>query len=194
LDFYEVVKSRRSYRAYKPELPDQDKIERILEAARLAPTWANMQGMHYIIVKNPNKVKAVWRAIGQKQKFAEAPMFIVGVISEIGSGTNGSGEKYYPVDFGICFEHLILAATAEGLASCWIGWFDENVVKRVLFIPDEMQIEALLPIGYALEKPIVKKKPDLSYKYLWKLKETISSVLSALIIKIFSSFKISLAL
>jgi nitroreductase len=155
LDFYEVVKSRRSYRAYKPELPDQDKIERILEAARLAPTWANMQGMHYIIVKNPNKVKAVWRAIGQKQKFAEAPMFIVGVISEIGSGTNGSGEKYYPVDFGICFEHLILAATAEGLASCWIGWFDENQLKSELDIPKKFRILGLTPLGY----PIKPKGP-----------------------------------
>lgn len=165
MDFYEVVKSRRSYRAYKPEAPDQDKLERILDAARLAPTWANMQGMHYIIVKNPDKVKAVWKAIGQKQKFVEAPMFIVGVISESGSGTNGSGEKYYPVDFGICFEHLILAATAEGLASCWIGWFDENLLKSELGIPQKFRVLGLTPLGY----PIKTKGPVEDRKSLDKI-------------------------
>ncbi|GAH20551.1 unnamed protein product, partial [marine sediment metagenome] len=51
MDFYEVVRKRRSYRVYKPDMPEDDKVNRILEAARLAPTWANMQGMHYIVVK-----------------------------------------------------------------------------------------------------------------------------------------------
>ena len=116
MDFYDVVKKRRSYREYSPEIPEKEKINKILEAARLSPTWANMQGVHYIIVQEPDKVKAIWGAIGQKEKFAEAPLFIIGIIAESGSGTNSNKLKYYMVDFGICFEHLILAATAEGLA------------------------------------------------------------------------------
>ncbi|MFW9987672.1 MAG: nitroreductase family protein [Candidatus Odinarchaeota archaeon] len=148
MDFYEVVKKRRSYRAYKPDMPDKEKIERILEAARLAPTWANKQGVSLILVQKPEKVKAIWRAIDQDQKFSSAPMFIVGIISEEGSGTNKNGEKYYGVDFGICFEHLILAATAEGLASCWIGWFHEDEIKRILNIPKKYKIMGLTPLGY----------------------------------------------
>ncbi|TFG06938.1 MAG: nitroreductase [Promethearchaeota archaeon] len=149
MDFYDVVKKRRSFRFYKHDMPEQDKIDRILEAARLAPTWANMQGMHYVIVQDPEKVKAIWKAIGQRKKFADAPMFIVGAISENDSGKNASGEKYYPVDFGICFEHLILAATAEGLASCWIGWFNEEKIKKILNIPEKYRVLGLTPLGYS---------------------------------------------
>mgnify|MGYP003681914805 CR=1 FL=1 len=162
MEFYDVVKSRRSYRMYKTDIPEEEKIERILDAARLAPTWANMQGMNYVVVKDPEKVKAVWKAVGQKQKFAEAPIFIVGAIKEKGSGTNLNGEKYYPVDFGICFEHLILAATAEGLGTCWIGWFDEEKVKEALKIPKNYRVLGLTPLGYPLkQKESVKERNSL---------------------------------
>ncbi|MFW9866383.1 MAG: nitroreductase family protein [Candidatus Thorarchaeota archaeon] len=162
MEFYDVVKSRRSYRVYKPDMPEKEKIERILEAARLSPTWANMQGVHYIVVQEPSNVKAVWEAVGQKQKFKQAPTFIVGTISEKGSGMNSNGEKYYGVDFGICFEHLILAATAEGLATCWIGWFNEKKVKEVLGIPDEYRVMGLTPLGYSMKaRGEVKERKSL---------------------------------
>ncbi len=162
MEFYDVIKSRRSFRIYKPDMPEKEKIERILDAARLAPTWANMQGMHYIVVKDPEKVKSVWNAVGQKQKFVEAPIFIVGAIKEKGSGTNGNGEKYYPVDFGICFEHLILAATAEGLGTCWIGWFDENKLKDALNIPKTYRVLGLTPLGYPIkQKESVQERHSL---------------------------------
>jgi len=152
VDFYEVVKKRRSYRAYKPDMPEKEKIERILDAARLAPTWANMQGIRYIISQDPEKVKQIWRAIGQKTKFAEAPMFITGIIAESGSGTNVNGLKYYAVDFGIAFEHLILAATEEGLATCWIGYFNEEKVKEILEIPKKYRVIGLTPLGYPIKE------------------------------------------
>ncbi len=163
MDFYEVVKKRRSFRVYKPEMPEKEKIERILEAARLAPTWANMQGVHYIVVKEPENVKAVWEAIGQETKFTNAPMFIVGIINPNGSGTNKSDEKYYGVDFGICFEHLILAAAAEGLATCWIGWFNEEKLKKLLNIPKRYKIMGLSPLGYPVKsKGEVKERKPLT--------------------------------
>ncbi|MFW9781382.1 MAG: nitroreductase family protein [Candidatus Heimdallarchaeota archaeon] len=161
MEFYEVVKNRRSFRVFKSDMPEKDKVERILNAARLAPTWANMQGVHYIIVQEPENVKAIWKAVGQMQKFAEAPMFIVGVISEKASGRNLNGEKYYAVDFGICFEHLILAATAEGLSTCWIGWFNESKVKEILNIPEEYKVMGLTPLGYSVKPKgeITERKP-----------------------------------
>ncbi len=163
MDFYDVVKKRRSYRAYKPEMPEKEKLERILEAARLAPTWANLQGVHYIIVQKPDNIKAVWKAIGQETKFIEAPVFIIGIISTDESGINKSGEKYYGVDFGICFEHLILAAAAEGLATCWIGWFNEEEVKKVLKIPKKYKVMALTPLGYPIKpKGEVKERKSIN--------------------------------
>ncbi len=152
MDFYETVKRRRSYRVYKSDIPEDDKVNRIINAARLAPTWANMQGMHYIVVKDPETVKRVWKAVGQTKKFVEAPMYVVGVISESGSGKNPNGIKYFPLDCGICFEHLILAATAEGLATCWIGWFNELKVKEVLEIPKHFRVMALTPLGYPVKE------------------------------------------
>ncbi|MFX0140441.1 MAG: nitroreductase family protein [Candidatus Hodarchaeota archaeon] len=153
MDFYDVIQNRRSYRLYKPDMPEKEKIEKILEAARLAPTWANKQGVHYIIVKDQEKVKAIWKALGQQppEKFQSVPMFIVGIISEKGSGVNANGQKYYGVDFGICFEHLILAATAEGLATCWIGWFNEEKIREILEIPKKFRVLGLTPLGYPVK-------------------------------------------
>lgn len=162
MEFYEVVKNRRSYRFYKPEMPEREKIERTLDAARLAPTWANMQGVHYILVQEPENVKAVWKAIGQETKFSNAPIFIIGVISVSGSGVNKSGEKYYGVDFGICFEHLILAAANEGLATCWIGLFDEERIKKILQIPKRYKVMGITPLGYSVKpKGQVKERKSL---------------------------------
>ena len=169
MEFYEVVRKRRSFRVFKPDMPEKEKIERILEAARLAPTWANMQGVHYIIIQDPEKVKSIWEAIGQKTKFAVAPMFVVGIISEKGSGMNVNGEKYYSVDFGICFEHLILAATAEGLATCWIGYFNENKIKEILEIPKKYRVMGLTPLGYSTkEKEVVTDRKPLSEIVHWE--------------------------
>jgi nitroreductase len=161
MDFYQVVQTRRSHREYKTDVPSEDVITRILNAARLAPTWANMQGMQYIVVNDPELVKDVWRAVNQKQKFIDAPMYIVGIISEKASGVSGNGIKYFTVDFGICFEHLILAATAEGLATCWIGWFNEKKLKQLLLIPEEYRVLGLTPIGYPRTQkgPVEDRKP-----------------------------------
>lgn len=162
MEFYEVVKKRRSYRQYLSQMPKEESINRILEAARLGPTWANKQGMHYIIVKEPEKVKAIKKAVGQLKKFSDAPMFIIGLIKENGSGTGANGIKYFAVDFGICFEHLILAATAEDLATCWIGFFNEKKVKKVLEIPEEYRVLGLTPLGYPKkEKGEVKDRLPL---------------------------------
>ena len=171
MEFYEVIRKRRSYRFYKPEIPNKDKIERIIDAARLAPTWANMQGVEYIVVQNPDKVKAVWQAIGQNppEKFESAPMFIVGIIPEKGSGVNfKNSEKYYGVDFGICFEHLILAATAEGLATCWIGYYDEEKIREILEIPKKYRVMGLTPLGYSTKiKGEVKDRKPLDKIIHW---------------------------
>ncbi|MEJ2248703.1 MAG: nitroreductase family protein [Candidatus Lokiarchaeota archaeon] len=161
MDFYDVINKRRSYRQFESKTPEADKVERILKAAQKAPTWANFQGVEYIVVKDPENVKALWKAINQKTKFQNAPMFIVGLIDEDNSGKNKNGEKYYPVDFGICFEHLILAATAEGLGTCWIGWFKELKIKEILNIPKRYHVLAISPLGYPkkLKNEVKNRKP-----------------------------------
>ncbi len=168
MNFYEAVKKRRSYRMYKKQMPPKEKIMNIIDAARLAPTWANKQGMHYVIVQDPSKVKAIWEAIDQKQKFIDAPLFIVGCINEKGSGMNNNGLRYFTVDFGICFEHLILAATAEGLGTCWIGFFNEDRVKEILEIPKKYRVIGLTPLGYPTkEKKEVTDRKSIDLIVHW---------------------------
>jgi len=147
MEFYKTVYSRKSIRKYKPDLVPEDTVIKILDAARVAPSWANMQGVRYVVVRDPNKVKALIDAIGQKWT-RDAPMFIVACIQERGSGKNKNGLKYFMLDVGIAFEHLILAATAEGLGTCWIGYFDEDGVKKALNIPKKFRVVAITPLGY----------------------------------------------
>ncbi|TFF97279.1 MAG: nitroreductase [Promethearchaeota archaeon] len=169
MEFYEVVKKRRSYRFFKSEMPEKDTIKRIIKAARLAPTWANMQGVEYIIIQDQDTVNKIWEAIGQGEKFNNAPMFIVGIIPESGSGKNKNGEPYYPVDFGICFEHIMLAATAEGLGSCWIGFFNEDKIKQILEIPKKYRVLGLTPLGYPQkEKEEISSRKDLEEITHWE--------------------------
>ncbi|TXT63768.1 MAG: 5,6-dimethylbenzimidazole synthase [Promethearchaeota archaeon] len=170
MEFYEVIKKRRSYRSFnEARMPEKETIKKIINAGRLAPTWANMQGVEYIIVQKNPIVKQIWKAIGQRKKFSNAPMFIVGIIAEKDSGKNKNGEPYYPVDFGICFEHIILAATAEGLATCWIGYFDEEKVKEILHIPKKKRVLGLTPLGYPLKlKDDDSPRKDLESVIHWE--------------------------
>jgi len=162
MDFYEVIKKRRSVRSFSEKIPPLEVVEKIIDTARLAPTWANMQGVEYIIVREPDKVNQIWQAIGQGDKFRSAPMFIVGIISERGSGKNPkSGIGYFMVDFGICFDHLILAATAEGLATCWMGMFDEKKIKEILEIPKKFRVISFTPLGYAKKEYEPRPRKDL---------------------------------
>lgn len=149
MDLYEAIEIRRSVRSFSEEMPPLEVVEKIINKARLAPTWANMQGAEYIIVRDNLMVKNIWEAVGQGNKFRSAPMFIVGIIGEKGSGKNfKSGLRYFMLDMGICFDHLILAATAEGLATCWIGHFDEDKMKELLEIPNKYRVVCLTPLGY----------------------------------------------
>lgn len=151
MDFYEVVRKRRSIRKFSDEMVEDEVLKRILNAARLAPTWANMQGVRFIVVKDPERVQRVRDAVGQKwMKYCN--MFIVVTVKPQQSGQNGD-LKYFPVDAAICMEHLILAAAAEGLGTCWIGHFNEKKLQETLEIPKRSRIIALTPVGYSVYSP-----------------------------------------
>lgn len=147
MEFTNVIQNRRSIRKFTDELISDEILKRILEAGRLAPTWANLQGTRYIVVKNPEKVKAIAEATGQKWALG-VPMFIVATISPQHSGKNKNGLEYYMLDLGICFEHIILAITNEGLGGCWMGYFDEQAIKTILSVPNEERVIALTPLGF----------------------------------------------
>lgn len=176
MSFLDLVLKRRSIRRYKPDPIPEDKIRYVLEAARQAPSWANQQCWKYIVVTDedlkrkivgsmlppppPTMFPPSWdRSLlppfepRPRDWAAQAPVLIVGCADPSKSGRK-EGKDYYLVDMGISMEHLILAATEQGLGTCWIGGgFNEATVKEVLGIPEEIRVVALTPLGYPDEQP-----------------------------------------
>jgi nitroreductase len=150
LDFYDAVRKRLSIRTYKPDPVPEDVLDRILEAGRLAPSAKNYQPWKFIVVKDPAIRQALVPACRSQGSVGQAPVVICGcaIEEQVWKGMGGywSAEA---VDITIALEHMILAAAAEGLGTCWIGAFLEAEVRKVLAIPDGVKPIALTPLGYA---------------------------------------------
>ncbi len=158
MEFMEVVRQRRSVRRYRPDPVPQAKIDHVLEAARLAPSWANGQCWTFIVVTDP-KVKRRLAEAGNEW-IEQAPTIIAACADPEKSGVKGD-QQYYLLDIGIALEHLVLAAADEGLATCWIGWFDEKTAKGALGVPDDVRVVALTPLGYPEEAPEARPRRSL---------------------------------
>ena len=154
----DVIRSRRSIRKYKPNpVPNAD-VEDVLEAARLAPSWANSQCWKFIVVKK-NSVKQELAKAGNSW-IEHAPVIIAACADPSKPGTKGD-QPYYLVDIGIAMEHLILAAADKGLGTCWIGWFDEAEAKKALGVPENIRLVAMTPLGYPDESPSLRGRKAL---------------------------------
>lgn len=160
MDFGEVIQNRRSIRKFTDDPVPRDMLGRILNAAQLAPTWAHKQGQRIIYVSTPAIRDRLVEAIGQKWT-ETAPAFLVVCIEPEQSGVAPNNMEYFPVDAAIVMEHLILAATNEGLGSCWIGWFNEDKVKEVLSIPNGYRVIGITPLGFFEQIPKSKERKSL---------------------------------
>lgn len=145
MDTFEAIHKRHSIRAYEPTPLPKEKLMKILEAGRLAPSASNIQPWHFIIVRDAEKRKILAKARWAKF-LAEAPVVIVGC------GNQKVSPKWFMVDVAIAMQNMVLAATSEGLGTCWVGSFNEGEVKKLLKIPEKYRIVALLAVGYPREK------------------------------------------
>jgi len=158
MDFYEVIQGRRSVRKYKTDPVDDDKLQRILNAARLAPSAANRQPISFIVVRD-DKIKRKLKDAYSQEWFYTAPVIICACTLSDKAWKRNDGKAYVDVDAAIAMDHLILAATAEGLGTCWIAAFKPGIVKEVLNIPDDLEPLILTPLGYPeiIPKPTYRK-------------------------------------
>ncbi len=146
MDVFDAVKSRHSVRSYLQDPLPKEKLDRILEAARLSPSAMNRQPWHFIVVTDKEKRKALSK--GNFAHFLEdAPVVIVGCADKDAS------LKWHVVDTTIALQTMVLVATGEGLGTCWIGSFNQGDVKALLRIPPNFDVVALLAVGYPCEKP-----------------------------------------
>lgn len=145
MDVLDTMKIRKSIRAYDSKPIPKEVLLRILEAAQLAPSASNIQPWHFLIVTDNDKREKL--SEGRYAKFlTESPVVIVGCSDQ------RTSPRWFTVDVTIALEHIVLAATNEGLGTCWVGSFNENEVKELLKIPENYRVICLLAVGYPREK------------------------------------------
>ncbi len=154
MDIYETIKKRRSVRAYKSETVAEDKLKRILEAVRLAPSAHNSQPYKLIMVKDEEKKQHLAKASQNQFFVAEASIIIAGILLE-------PKEEMALISLAIAIDHLTLAAAAEGLGTCWIGAFSQEEVKKILNIPEKYKVAILMPLGIPADSVGAKERKTL---------------------------------
>jgi len=153
MDVFEAVQERRSIRSYQDKPVEREKMEKILEAGRLAPSAKNLEPWHFIAVTDAAKRKAL--SGGMWGKFlVQSPLVIVAC------GDKKASPDWYAIDVALALENMVLTATSEGLGTCCVGSFNEKDVKAALKVPENFEVLVMIAVGYP------SGKLDLSSKLL----------------------------
>ena len=160
MDLLNAIKERRSVRKYTSRAIDDDKLNKVLEAARLSPSARNLQSWKFIVVKDNDIRLKIAEASGKQMFISQAPVIIVACGTDP-QGVMACGQPRHTVDLSIATAYMMLEAQALGLGTCWISHFDEKRVKEILEIPEEVRVVALTPLGYPAESPAAKSRKSL---------------------------------
>jgi len=159
---FEIIRKRRSIRLYEEKPVEQEKLNRVLEAGRLAPSADNCQPWRFIVAIN-DEVKEKLRASYDEEWFVSAPVIIIGCAVPKEAWVRMDGQEYWMVDVAIAMQNMILVATELGLGTCWIANFDEEAARKALKLPQSVRIVTMTPLGYpAEEKRPVRNRKSLS--------------------------------
>jgi nitroreductase len=170
-ELLELLKYRQSDRAYLEKPIEKDKLDRILEAGRLAPSACNAQPWRFIVINDlelKNKIADCTssKVLGMNHFTKQAPVHIA-IVEERANFTSNAGsmikEKHFPlIDIGIAAEHICLQAATEGIGSCMLGWFDELKVKKLLNIPKSKRVLLIITLGYPDGETREKRRKDIA--------------------------------
>jgi nitroreductase len=164
LDVFEAIMKRRSIRAYASEEVSEEEVERLIEAARWAPSAGNIQPWEFVIVKNAETKRRLAGAALNQTFIQEAPVVIV-VCADVGRSSWGYGSRgaslYCLQDTAAATENMLLAATALGLSTCWVGAFHEDEVAKVINTPRNVRPVVIIPVGHGAEKPRAPRRRSL---------------------------------
>ena len=156
MNVMDAIKTRKSVRTFLPTPIEDEKLNAVLEAARLAPSAANRQEWRFVIARQRETRKKLAAAAGGQEFVGDAPVVIV-ACAETDGHVMRCGQPCYPIDVAIALDHMSLAAVDLGLGSCWIGLFDEKKVKEILHIPNKIRVVELMPLGYPSDPSAVAK-------------------------------------
>jgi len=169
MEFYEVVEKRQSVRGYKPDSIPEEVLNRVLEAFRAAPSWANTQAWELVLVTDEDIKKQLQATVSDRNPSygatVDAPVLVcaIGIYGRSGFYKGNAATvhgDWVMFDLGIATEHMALAAAAEGLGTVHIGLFDSKKAGEILGIPDDRVVMELIPLGYPAHSPRkVPRKP-----------------------------------
>lgn len=161
MDIMEAIRNRRSVRDYSDKPIPKDVMEELKEALRVAPSACNYQPWKFILVTDAELRRKVAEASNKQMWMADAPVIVVAVGFPGTAYTHmGGAGNSVDVDLGIALDHLTLAATAQGIGTCWIGAFREEAVRELLGIPASCKIVALTPLGYPGRPDLLRPVPE----------------------------------
>lgn len=171
MELSEVIKKRRSIRKFDStrDVTD-DQIKTILEAAILAPSSGNTQCGRYIVVRDKGLKERLSTEAGHQPFIREVPVVIIVCADLEASAAYGErGINTYSLqDTAAAIQNMLLMTTDIGLASCWVGAFDEDGAKRVLNLPKNLRPVAMLPIGYTTKSPRMPERRPIEEVVEWR--------------------------
>jgi nitroreductase len=153
LSLFDVILNRRSIRKYEDKEISKEILHQILEAGRQAPSAANRQPIHFVVVTDSEAKNELSKGLFAKH-VKNAPIVVVGCADEKSLLTG----KWAVVDATIALQNMVIAAWTFNIGSCWIGSFSEEKVQELLKIPDKWKVVALLTLGYPAEEPKAKNR------------------------------------
>lgn len=165
-DILDLIKTRRNVKNFLPKYVSYENIMRVLDAARYAPSSGNIQNWKFIIVLDIEKKEKLAEACYDQYEITAAGALIV-VCAEVEKAERYyglRGERLYSIqNCAAAIQNMLLEAHSLGLATCWIGAFDEDAIKSILNIPEEVRPQAIIPLGYAKEVPQAPPKYALEH-------------------------------
>lgn len=152
MEFYEVLRSRRSIRHYRPDPVPDSVVERLQEALMLAPSACNRQPWKFDLVMNPDLRQKIASAYSRPW-LAEAPAIIVACGDSENCWHRFEGTPAVDIDLGIAMEHVVLAAAEQNLGTCWICAFEQQKMNEIMQVSAPWSVLAISPLGYPAETP-----------------------------------------
>lgn len=162
MEYSELIAARYSVRGYRPDPVEDEKLEAVLEAARLAPTAANRQPFQLVVMHTEGREEEIGK-IYRKAWFVQAPI-VIGVCAISSQAWVRESDRFNArlIDAAIVADHLILAAADQGLGTCWIAAFNVEAAREVMGLPDEAEPVVFTPLGYPADQPGPKVRKPLS--------------------------------
>ncbi len=166
MDIFSLISIRQSIRSYEEKTVENEKVMMVLEAGRQAPSAVNNQPWYFVVLKGSEQISRL-KYVYSREWFLKVPVVIVVCCDRQNAWKRRDGKSYGDVDAAIAMDHMILAATALGLGTCWIGAFDSAKASEALKLPSHIEPVAMTPLGYSGEVPTKKARKSIKEIVRW---------------------------